>query len=440
MELKELKEMHDKERERCQKILDKSISNLRTDKTFFVDVFPEFQTSNKDRTYTNALESDITIQFPFYDKIILPIPSFRSPKIFSWFINFSVEEILHLCKRGKIIPVLARIPQDYAGLDYLDPIIDFIEKNNLPTSLEQRKTILCNTRMYLMNYPMEEYVIWSEFAKNMVRDTDLKKLGRLYRIGELVHVYPFTRLESVGMLYAELCSFGYIKLANRLLSKDPASIMAGLGVYNYVLETSSLFSNGIPSYDSVILDLIVENLGAGENLHFKKLLEKAFPVDVGKLLTDKFELVAWKPKRKNPEKVDYVLEVIKDTKSARRALFEINKRVKHLEIEKSLERITSLDLVFKEIEDSLQRNVIGRRKNYVRYLTDIALGASGLGLSSLISELVLRIGIIGSLMGLGKLPPIDTLAEKTAKQFSPPHLVAIFDLKKSVMTRGRYRL
>jgi hypothetical protein len=78
-------------------------------------------------------EVDPRLLIPLYDKTLLTIPPFGSPKVFRAQIGCNVDDILEWRKKGWIETELTAYPRCYAGLDYLDELIEVSPSSSLRT-------------------------------------------------------------------------------------------------------------------------------------------------------------------------------------------------------------------------------------------------------------------------------------------------------------------
>lgn len=120
-------------------------------------------------------------------------------------------------------------------------------------------------------------------------------------------------------------------------------------------------------------------------IDINKFLENSFPVDVGKRLTNEFKLVDWTAFPNKPDKLDRILSIIKDTKTARKALFEIDKKVRNLQLDEEVTRTEALEKVMNDINQAIESNLLETRINYSKNSIDIVFGAVGYGVSTLLS-------------------------------------------------------
>lgn len=407
MDKKTLEEYQDEEVERVVHLTNEIFDKKHAQKQISIlDFYPEIKERVKDETYTNPLSSsNFMVQLPFFHKLIFPIPPVTKPE---WFKDrsVSIEQILELEEKGKIIPVLTLYPTYYANLDYLDQILEK-KPPNLDFRAMMFDTFLSASRGIDLPSQAE---LWDIEGREAFRvkppPREASEIMSSPSISESVSAE-----EYAATAYVHLRSAGYDELAEFLLYHQNRELaFFGLHLYRHLLYWVPKRSmDGVQSYD---VDLA---RSAGLDV-------QAFPLDVGKLLIKELRLIDFR-------KIGWaeILDICKETEKARKALLELDKAVGERKAEKAVDRTKALEDIWRDTAETI-KSVITWKERFKNFIT-IGCGVIG-GLLGSVSELK---PILGHLIGgIGGGIVSTSIAEPTAdylvKLRKPSHVVATYDL------------
>jgi hypothetical protein len=137
--------------------------------------YPEFIQNTESKIVSNALNGGLDgalfLQLPFYDAIVLPIMA-ADEDTFTRTYRLSVDQLLQLAEKGKVLVMLDSQPSLYTGLDYLDPILEkhppslqirevgFENYTSISTQNRFVNSVIANSKPYII----EKMRFWNEFV------------------------------------------------------------------------------------------------------------------------------------------------------------------------------------------------------------------------------------------------------------------------------------
>ena len=294
MELKELQEYDVKEAEKGEELFwrNKEKSNIS-----LLDFYPEFKEKLNEQTYTRFIaRGELAAQFPFFDKIIMPIGTYGDSEIlFKWYYGISIDQTIELVKEGKIIPVLKYQPEAYENIDYLDPILEknppcetirnhfidyYFSSNSLPP-VNYKGELTFHALGYKEKFASDavellkkgsklerDNMFWMIMTLHIFRDIPIK----LYNI-DYIFISAYSQLKSIG--YGDLVR----NLSNLSYLTDT---FAGLCAYSSILYSGLRESlGGIQTWSPQEIEMAkhvcLKSPKKFENEVGKKLIEFKLP-------------------------------------------------------------------------------------------------------------------------------------------------------------------
>lgn len=373
----------------------------------FRDFFPELQLESP---FTSPNLSPFWICLPFYKTQILYVYPFETPEVLQRVHNVSVGQLMSLKEQGKIEFILAGPPEQYAGLSYLDPVLEL-----KPPSYTYRATLYFT----LLHS--------SEWTRECLQEAETLFLGKLEathkRLGIATPLSAFER--SVIGAYLNMKGLGFVRLADaikQIVSSDANVAAAYLEIYHDLLCSPIMAClGGCHSTTSSYLQVAADVARAsGAVLPVGEMDEGgAFPIEVGRILCDRYQLV-------RPTTLGQALEVYPAYEEARLALKALSDYVRHKSIGKLIPAAEAVKGAFEEV-----RKVYGKKRKYeFGFQVTGVVGAAASALSG---------GLIGflSALGFGLLTtPIATpVAEMLAKLGHPSNVISIYDFDARVTAK-----
>ena len=301
MELNELQEYQNKEWERIDEIrkkIDEPFSQL--------DCFPELELEKR-KPYCSTSFPPSTL-IPFHKTVFVKIPPLDQNE-FKKIIQFNVEELIELEKRGRVAIILTQNPVDYLNLDYLDPIIE----KNPPLSYR-----IIAYKEYLARDKLKQYGIEAEcvFSQNPVWIFDNKWKNYIH---------------GVEGFFVDLKVCGYHEIADYLVGLsaiEPEITKILTMTYAQILCGDLISYGGINPLEKEVL-VCAAKVNAGiKGFQMMKIdnHSEIFPYEAGKFLTNQLRLI--KPIYSfGDNKLEKTLEVYPLYEKARQALNSLDKAI-----------------------------------------------------------------------------------------------------------------
>lgn len=420
MDIKDLKEYEDIELEKSTNLFKKKLDSLlKDDKTISpLDFFPEFSSELKKIAYTNWLgfSDSLPVQLPFFDVVILPIFPVREKEKFEKTVGLSVKKITELYHHKKVIPLPTRTPSEYVGLDYLDEILEL-------------KLPVMSSRIALYDESFSIATSGKSFNDNVHKiKTEARQKFRLLNIPAIKENFEqdFSNFSNsdkeINDLISEIISYythidfmGYSELAKKIITgNDSVTVARQLKLYDRILHDVPLSSiDGAYTLDTGEIEAI-KKIDSEPN--------KIFPGDVGKLLIKEFKLL-----RIENLEYDKVLEIIKDTSKARKALFDLDQAVQNEQKEKMIDRSLALKTKWQESND-VTISASNKNQKISKHFIPVSLGVMG-SFASILQEPGILAAIAGTTVSI---PFINRIINKSIMFRKPNHIASIYDLKQFV--------
>jgi hypothetical protein len=372
------------------------------------------------RPYSNVVPRvPILSQIPFFEQQILTLAPYDTEDAFRREYGLSVSGVVDLWKEKKRLLVTIGHPEQFVGLDYLDPILE----KDPPCIAILATGLFC----ILANLRNGEgyYSACAETAREKMKPIPgfprlVKRIVNANRRAGFASSYSLI-VRGFADTYANLCAFGYEPLASQLLARrEPMSIWAMKQYSEYlVLYPRAYALDGVVALDSHEFQSSLR-LGL-------KLNAEVFPVDIAKLISKRLPIaflrdLGW----------DEAIELHGQTHELRRLLLEIDECASKGEYSK-LPRSEAIDKAFRDARESYSQ--IGRTKSKHAIIGEAAIGVLGaLAGTSLAGLPGLLAGAI--LSGVGALPLVEYTAEKAAKWKRKAHAVAYYELMSGLSRLG----
>jgi len=249
---------------------------------------------------------------PFHKTVIVKIPAFDQNE-FEKIIQFSVEELIELDKKGNVAIILTQNPVDYLNLAYLDPIIE----KNPPLSFR-----ILPYKEYLARDKLKQYGIEAEcvFSQNPVWIFDNKWKNYIH---------------AVEGLFVDLKVCGYHEIADYLVGLsaiEPELTKELTLTYASILCGDIISYGGIHPVEKIALktfEACATNLNIGikgdHNVRVDNHSE-IISYEAGKFLTNQLRLI--KPTYSfGDNKLEKTLEVYPLYDRARQALNSLDRAI-----------------------------------------------------------------------------------------------------------------
>jgi hypothetical protein len=466
MKREELEELHYKEKQASAKrVLDAFKLAVRGREISFLDLYPELRPKLKNKEHTNWVSTSssefcpVTVQLPFFEKVVLPIPAAPTPEEYEKTHGISVEQTVDLTRKGRIVPLLWFNYTDYAGLkdNYLDPILnknpptlsrmDWLDAIITAGNSVQPSDISSMTPGDLLGIVDEAQATQRELF------TSIHK-----RVEPIVdRTYPQWNLRDsckniISGSYANLFFRGHPNLADTLLGlveTDPLNAMQALMVYsNFFVLFPQVALDGLISYNKN--DLVyaknsvanIDNARASEiNAYVRDNIQRFdprfFPVELGRVLTKEFHLVSVRDLG-----FDRIIEICDRTKEPRTALFEIDNAIAAGTLADLRSEEENLGDSFAIINEEC--NSMIRKKQRIKEgakTFSVSLGLiSGAGLlatsmagySGVLPIILAAAGVSSQTLRLLDLKAAEPVLDQVVKFRKPSHVIALYDLSNVI--------
>lgn len=441
MDLKDLKDYQADEERKAAEYFRVSLDKMQTDgqvRPTFLDLVPEYRTKVDGKAVTNVLAvnpypytglpptlSDeisrtisqaVILQLPFFDSVIFMLLPSKDERKFKSIHGLGLGHFMALVREGRILPVLWGEPADYASCECMDPI------------LEEKPPSLC-----IRYEPLEALLLVSNMRKPMFDQSVLRTLRdassnfpELAQVSEtltcpadsvdLLETMTMRSRDELAHYIEELIISGYSDVVKESL-KAGRSVFEFSMSWNYALIAARYLSlGGIASLPSEIISALQRSKVVTD-------VVKAFPLDVSRVLVEKFNLLDFRD-------VDYdrILSIDGESGKARRALYELDLAVRRKEVQSALDRAHSLRQVMQETNEAIR--AIVERKERIAPVVPIVLGVVGGIVGALASS---GIGLLACALGggLSGIPVSGIIADSLSKWNQESHVVALYELGRS---------
>jgi len=406
VETDQIAEYKERERQRASDLLARA---EKSPKIAILDFYPEYNWLN-DTLYSADLPTrfsaidprlrtiPVWVTLPFSGVIVVGLEPWADRDIFRECYGLEVEQFVDLIDKKKLAVRLNNPLEFYDGLHYLDPIL---EKN--PPSLARNEAF----SIALLGQQRLDRI--RDETDKIVRGMAAKPLhfAAKWRMPEKTFV------KASITLFERLHTLGYSNYVDSLVSEsrgDFESLISQVRLY-YLSLAAPIFRSleGIHA-------LPRDSLAA-----YPAPIKERFPVDVGRFLVKKLQLV-------RPRTFEQALEIYPDYEKARRSLFRLDKLLGQIPSVSDLEDRTS------ELERSWNE-VLGtvRRAEQAAAITK-GIGVVGSIASSALSPWVGLPGILASLgfRGLAVDRVAKAVGHAVAKLGKPSHIVEVYDFGEEV--------
>ncbi|GEM_PF-7130213 len=407
MERSQLEELWQKELEKANNIKNK----IKKDKISCKLFYPEFSDIKPPYTY-RPHGIKVTEIISFNKTLIVNIRPIKKPQSFKEEYGLSVNDLIWLYEKRRVVFRVSKPHYSYANLDYLDPILE------LSPPYAGRHRLL---RIFPNTYEKWCREIW-EVLGSYSSDQELltsKVLQMLY--GKDLHPLSSFK-EALQRYYAELCYFlgpNYTReLVKSALSGTISQIsqldaaILSLRSYSYFLiwpHTCCL--DGINTVPSDTLKFLRK---AGL-LPVEKL--KVFPYEIGRALIDHFRL-------NMPQDLDLAIEI--SPKKWFIALNELERLIESRELDRVGDSVQNIKNVLRELNEEIR--AIKRRKQRLNEAS-ILLGVTGV-----LMGLIRGPGIIQSLLSIAS-PIIPQIFDEIVLRFTKPnHILILYEIQRELDT------
>jgi hypothetical protein len=403
MDVRELKEWEAKELERVEEFLNKMLNKPEMSWEDKVKTtYPEIS-FEKPYAYRQDLGVLIRLLLPFYKQLIFHIDSFKTKDKFKKYHNMlEPEELARLYNRGRVKFLLASSPTEYAGLDYLDPILQL-----------KPPTVICMRALVLSAIDslskFDEYM--KEGKQLFLGKIEFKKVPGLYanlrRPKECVEGHVISS-------YVNLCCMGYEELVRNIIElnnnlDEGAKVLV---IYDSLLVRP--LTTGMLGQPQITKNLASLAKGIGIRVDERLI----FPIEVGQVLVNWYGLdFPLKPEVSDIE--DLYKENVMDF--ARRLLVALEEAVRRERGDEALERAEDIKEVLKEAQET----IMVKMEEYKKWIKTSLLIAS-IGSHFLPRESGLLISLMLKVISHFS----DKIAESLYRLRAPPIQVAIWDFKK----------
>lgn len=367
------------------------------------DFFPELKLP---KPYTRLNLHPFWVGLPFYRTQIFDIYPFESETVLQGAHGTSVQQLLSLHDDGKIEFALSGPPYGYLGLDYLKPILDLH-----PPSYPYRMMAFLDSL-----HGEGSTRKWMEEGRGIFGE----KLDSLRkRIGVVTSSQAFEG--SVIGAWVNMKGLGLNGLVNsilRIAAHDISAAAVWLEIYHDILcaPVTTCLGGSHTTNGSYLLTF--GGLTCTTSAHTGDLHSTgAFPLEVGKLLAERYELV-------RPRSLSQALDVYPDFEEARAALQAATDLVRSGSDEVNETNATeALSRAFRDLQE-----IHRRKKSYQTLFQVLAVtGAAATGTAGN------AIGLIGALgFGLLGTNVAETIAEPLARIGMPKNILTLYDFEGKV--------
>ncbi|RLF02113.1 MAG: hypothetical protein DRJ59_04435 [Thermoprotei archaeon] len=404
MEYKELEEWEAQEREKTESAFNRILNKPEMPWEDRVKVvYPELSLE-KPYAYRQDLGIPIRLLLPFYKQLVFHIDSFKTKEVFMRYHDaLKPEELARLYCRGRIRFLLASSPTEYAGLDYLDPILQL----KPPTVIRMRALIASAAGSWAKLDERQK-----EGERIFSGKVETKKVPGLYeslrRPKESVEGHTISS-------YINLCCMGFEDLVKEVIKlNDPNNAAKVLIVYDSLLVrplTTGML--GQPQITKEFASLARE-------LKAPVSKEIIFPLEIGRVLVMWYNLdFPLKPG------LEYIEDLYKERvmDSARKLLVALEEAVRERKGDEALERAEDIREVLREAQEAIKAKMEKYRKWF-----RVALLLAGIGSHFLASPP--QVGLLTTL-GLSVVSLLSNrLVELVSSLRTPPLQTAIWNFKK----------
>lgn len=408
MQVKQLAEREANEAELASRLMSR-VGKPRERKISILDFYPEFGGLENslyapnipylvDRRHTRIEPTPVFVLLPFYERLVIGIEPLKDHQTFERWYGLSTDEIVELVISRRAHIRLSSPTLTYANLDYLDPILGL----NPPTvnRAEAFTRALAGTQG-LEGLERSFDGVGLQYAR-LDSTRDLSDLRSHFRPEQAAQY-----LEAIRMQYLRLGALGYGALLQKLSREASGFLSFASMLRTYYVSLAAPFYHSLEGIHVLSGGSVRESFPRGE----------AFPMDVGRFLVNRLELV-------KPRSLEHAIDLFPDFQSARRALFSLNKALTTpTSNQKLVDRRLALESAWNEASQIERRTVKGTTiAKYVGVVGSVVLGA-------LAAETGFPEGI---LVGLGAAVAESRLARPTAaaiaKLGKPTHIVDLYDL------------
>ena len=401
MEKEELLDYEEREKEEGRKLLDKSVNA----KHFSIsDFYPSFHLSSDDSPYCGDLTKHETlgwntplwILLPFYKKIIVGIEPLRDKEAFEDRYGVSLRHFLGLIKDGHIIVRLNNPPMSYEGLHYLDDILEARPPSSLRSDAFSVRCVGSE----------EDFMSCVDDAEGFLRN--LAWSGKYWKKPKAQSARALANLHTRLMIH-EPEIIDYIKNEAKKSGILDADIVRLYVSYYYSLVAPTYRSfDGCHALPKEVFGKVVQKTGT----------IFAFPMEIGRFLTTKFELYC-------PNSLDDAVSIYPDYQKARDVLKRLDQMIDGKDNEdKIVDTTEELKHTWSEVANiERAKEMVGKISSY--------LGVVGPLASSLATVFPPMLALLG--FTVLDLPDVkEVLSENIAKLGKPSHIVTVYDFQKDV--------
>lgn len=326
------------------------------------------------RQFSNPKQICPKYMLPFFDQLIYNL-SPMSESDFKKYIDIEIDDIVRLVKENRLILNLEGSYINYKSLDYLDPVLELNPPSN------SREMLLVN---FLLNGKIKDFIVESNkiFDNNITPNTGWKN-------DYIRNVFNRT--------YFEMAAIGELNTLHEMIEKGQ---YLGIFTGSSILIGPFLWGlGGAPNYEKSHIDIYEDMSGIKG--------EKIFPIEIGKFLTEKYDLFF--PLHTKLDDVEKIYcENVMD--SARTLLYSFYDDIKQ-ENPSAIDKVEDIENKFNEIRE-LMLQIEPLSKKYNKWIgCGISLGSFGLSLITANPA----IGISGLLAGLGFTVTGSHITEEIAK-------------------------
>jgi hypothetical protein len=433
MNLKDLTQLDEEQQELAQS------TALKATKGGFseLDLYPEFKSRLYKKAYTNRLKNHpLTLQLPFYDTLIVPIYPVQTSACYEKLYGISFKQTLTLIDQGNIVPLLAKGYTAFTDLenDYMDELLE-----HAPATVNRLNQL--DTILMAKNGLLEGGTIPNFNELQQVKERILAGLSKRAEQIEAHHhpeekhvgwvnpdpdnIGPVNGGWSIPRFYTEFCIRGYCDLAEQLIALDRIPSLISLAGYSEFLITAPYRAlGGSPSVENVYLDMARMATAAIT----QDDLVRAFPVEIGELLIDRFNLV-----NTTDIDLDGAIYVWNKTKEARRALVELDRAIaRGANLSEVINKKEAITEFFNNVNQECDSLVKKKSKIATRYIP-FSLAIIG-GTADYVTGLHGMISF--SLQMIWQEISNKRFVEKRIEAFlelrRPPYVCAVYDLRNEV--------
>jgi hypothetical protein len=416
MDKKQIQEIDDREKAKCEYLLEK---NRKKKRSSVLDFFPELRLRGVCGYF--MFGQPVWLLIPYLDVVIVNIAPYKNEKALEAKLGLSVKTLLDLERKGRIQLLLDTSPLEYTNLDFLDPIIGKSGCSDYRLSafshcLTSRFKGYCAEGEKVFDGRLggfAEEVGWSKFVKR-----------------------PAKELEgTASTLYAQLLALGYHDLCKELSAlaqEHPALAYRKLYVYARFLTDPTFYSlDGINPIETEYAKMkeYCDECSKWEPRFRRRILP--FSHDVGKAILENLKL-------RMPNDLEQALNI--PTDKARRALSELDNVVTKKAGEKIVDRKMALEFAFMETNEAI-RSVDAKvarisRKKFKRVADAgiVTIGVTGIVAANLIgapllSSIAATLGI-ETILAMPRF--VRQLPEAVMKLRKPSHVIAFYDIQKRI--------